>query len=217
MFEGYNMEISDNFELGLRFKKGWFEIMPTAFYSKNSNLLTTIYDPRVKLNYQQNIGEATGYGFEVETNIHITDNITFFVNPTYTIMTYDTDLTYQGYTLNTKHKQVVDTPEWLIKSGLILKYAGVELVPMIRFVGDRYGDAEHKEKVDDYFLMDLKVAYTMKDLSYVQTAKISLELQNILNSKYISVINASDDSRSGSTSYYTGAPFTAVIKLSMEF
>ncbi len=102
MFEGFGMEISDNLELGARFKHDWFEIMPTIFYSKNRNLLTTVYDPRVNLNYQQNIGKATGYGFEFETNLHITDNLTFFVNPTYCSMTYDEDLTYQGYTLSAK-------------------------------------------------------------------------------------------------------------------
>ncbi len=69
--------------------------MPTLFYSTNSDLLTTVYDPRVKLSYQQNIGDATGYGLEVETTAFITDHITLFVNPTYCILTYDDDLTYR--------------------------------------------------------------------------------------------------------------------------
>ncbi len=84
---------------------------------------------------------------------------------------------------------------------------------MVRYVGERYGDAEHKENVDDYFLADLKISYTMKNISIVETAKLSLELQNIFNNKYVSLINASDDSRSGSTSYYVGAPFTVVMKV----
>lgn len=217
MFEGYNMELTDTFDLGARFKKDWFEINPTVYYSTHRNLLTTVYDPRVKLSYQQNIGEGTGYGVEVETNIHITDNITFFVNPTYSILTYDDNLTYQGYTLNSKGKQVVDTPEWLVKSGLIFKYSGLEIVPMFRYVGERYGDAEHKENIGDYFLADLKIGYTMKNISIIESMKLSMELQNIFNTKYVSLINASDDSRAGSTSYYVGAPFTVVMKVSMEF
>jgi iron complex outermembrane receptor protein len=191
--------------------------MPTLFYSTNSNLLTTVYDPRVKLNYQQNIGDATGYGFEVEANAFLNDNITLFVNPTYCILTYDNDLTYQGATLDTDGKQVVDTPEWMVKAGVIFRYAGFEIVPMVRYIGERYGDAEHKESVGDYFLADFKISYTTPKIPHVDALKLSLELQNIVNNEYISLINASDDSRAGSTSYYTGAPFTALLKASMEF
>lgn len=217
MFQGYDMEISDNFELGARFRKDRFEIMPTIFYSTNSNLLTTIYDPRVKLNYQQNIGDATGYGLEVEANAFITDHVTLFVNPTYCILTYDDDLTYQGATLDTEGKQVVDTPEWMVKAGVIFKYAGFEIVPMVRYIGKRYGDAAHTESVGDYFLADLKIDYTTPKIPHMEALKLSVELQNLFGEDYISLINASDDSRAGSTSYYTGAPFTALIKASMAF
>ncbi len=132
-------------------------------------------------------------------------------------MTYDDDLTYQSYVLNAKGNQVVDTPVWLLKTGLIFKYAGFEVVPMLRYVGERYGDVEHKESVDAYFLADLKISYTMKDISIINNPKLSLELQNIFNNKYISLINFSDDNRVGSTGYHTGAPFTAPGKISMAF
>jgi iron complex outermembrane receptor protein len=217
MFDGYDMEISNNFELGARFKQDRFEIMPTLFYSTNSDLLTTVYDPRVKLSYQQNIGDATGYGLEVETNAFITDHITLFVNPTYCILTYDDDLTYQGATLDTDGKQVVDTPEWMVKAGVIFRYGGFEVVPMVRYIGKRYGDAAHTESVGDYFLADLKIDYTTPKIPHMEALKLSVELQNIFGEEYISLINASDDSRAGSTSYYAGAPFTALIKASMAF
>jgi len=74
------------------------------------------YDPRVNLSYQQNIGKATGYGFELETNLYLNKDITFFVNPTYTVLTYDDNLTYQGKTMNTQGNQVVDVPTWLDKN-----------------------------------------------------------------------------------------------------
>jgi iron complex outermembrane receptor protein len=35
-------------------------------------------------------------GFELETNIYLNKEFTFFVNPTYTVLTYDDNLTYQG-------------------------------------------------------------------------------------------------------------------------
>ncbi|MGD9506084.1 MAG: TonB-dependent receptor, partial [Syntrophobacteraceae bacterium] len=211
------MEISDNFEIGARYRMDWLEVMPTVFYSKHDKLLTTVYDPRVNLSYQQNIGKATGVGVELETNIYLGEYLTFFFNPTYTDLTYDDDLTYQGSTLDTEGKQVVDTPEWLIKSGVVLKYKGLEIVPMVRYMGERYGDAEHKEKVGDYFLADLKIDYTFTNAPLLKSIKTSLEFYNLFDKKYISSITSSDDTRAGSTSYYAGAPFTMLGKVSFDF
>ena len=217
LFNGYDMEVSDNFELGTRFRKNWIEIMPTVFYSKHKDLLTTVYDPRVKLNYNQNIGEATSSGIELEANLYFNKNLTFFLNPTYTDFTYDGDLIYQGNTLYTKDKQIVDTPEWSWKTGLIFTYKDFEIIPMARYLGNRYGDAEHKERIDDYIVADLKFSYTKKNLSFVEALKVSLEFSNILDKQYVSVINALDASRAGATSYYVGAPFTMILKVSAEF
>jgi iron complex outermembrane receptor protein len=217
LFNGYDMEISDNFEIGARYRMDWLEVMPTVFYSKHDKLLTTVYDPRVNLSYQQNIGKATGVGAELETNIYLGEYLTFFFNPTYTDLTYDDDLTYQGSTLDTEGKQVVDTPEWLIKSGVVLKYKGLEIVPMVRYMGERYGDAEHKEKVGDYFLADLKIDYTFTNAPLLKSIKTSLEFYNLFDKKYISSITSSDDTRAGSTSYYAGAPFTMLGKVSFDF
>ena len=143
--------------------------------------------------------------------------LTLFVNPTYTALTYDEDLTYQGNTLDTKGKQVVDTPQWYVKTGLIFSYRGFEVIPMIRYIGSRYGDAEHKERIDDYFMADMKVSYTKKNLFFIEALKVSLEFLNIFDNEYVSVINAMDDSRAGKTSYYVGAPFTALLKVALEF
>ncbi|NCC84708.1 MAG: TonB-dependent receptor [Clostridia bacterium] len=94
MFDGYDIETSDNFKLGLRVRHEWFDVTPAVFYSRHRNLLTTVHDPRVNLDYQQNVGDATGIGFEIESNFYLTDDLTLFVNPTYTKLTYDDDLTY---------------------------------------------------------------------------------------------------------------------------
>jgi iron complex outermembrane recepter protein len=217
LFNGYDMEISDNYELGARFRWNRFEIMPAVFYSKNKNLLTTVYDPRVDLSYSQNIGDATGYGFEVETNFLIHEYVNFFLNPSYTRLKYDDNLTFQGNTRNTKDKQVVDTPEWSIKAGLIFTWRDFEAIPMVRYIGKRYGDAEHREEIDDYVVADLKMGYTFRNISFIDRLKLSLELINLFDEKYVSVINASDDARAGATSYLVGAPFTAMMTVSFDF
>ena len=217
MFSGYDMEISDTFELGARFWFDRFEVVPTLFYSRHQNLLTTVYDPRVNQSYFQNAGDATGYGIEIESNFLVNDHLNLFFNPSYTALTYDDDLLFQGAVRNTKDKQVLDTPEWTVKTGLIYTCKDFEVIPMVRYLGTRYGDAEHTEKIDDYLVADLKIGYSFHHLSSVDELKLSLELTNLFDKEYVSVINAMDDSRTGRTSYYVGDPFTAMMTVSVNF
>jgi iron complex outermembrane recepter protein len=220
LLEGYDMEISDNIELGFRYHSEKMEFRPTIFYAKHKNLLTTVHDPRIGAigaDYFQNIGEATGYGMELEANFFLGNHISFFFNPSHTSFTYDERLTYAGATLDTKDKQVVDTPEWMIKSGLIFTYGDFEFVPMLRYIGKRYGDAENKEKIDGYTVADLKIGYNKKLHSVVDTLNISLELTNLFDKEYISLIDAVDDYLAGKRSYYVGGPFTALMSVSLKF
>jgi iron complex outermembrane receptor protein len=217
LFEGYDMETSDNFELGLRITHERFEITPSVFYSLHRDLLTTVYDPRVDLSYRQNVGDATGYGVEVEAAFYVTRDLTVFVNPSYTRMTYEDDLTYQGDDLETGGKQVVDTPEWMVKAGLVWKHKGFEVVPSVRYMGERYGDAEHNERVDGFSVVDLSLKYEYREPSFADAVRFSLDLYNLFDTEYVSVINASDDTREGGASYYAGAPFTAVFSVGFEF
>lgn len=228
LFEGYNIEKSDNVDIGMRFRKDFIEVNPTVFFSKHRNLLTTITDPRVidpsnnnkPVNYQQNVGKAKGYGFELEANVFISDWLTFYVNPTYTHLTYDGDITYSGATLSTDGKQVVDVPKWTVVSGFILKHKDFEVAPQTRYIGKRYGDCQHKEYIPSYAVFDLKLNYSKEKIGMLKRLKFSLELYNIFNKKYVSVINAMDDAVSGTTSgatYGVGAPFTMLGSILFTF
>lgn len=217
LFDGFDIEESDNIDIGVRFVGDFFEVGSTLFYSKHKNLMTTVFDPRVNLSYNQNVGKATAYGIELESNFYLHDNATAFVNPTYTVFTYDDDLTFQGATLRAKGNQVVDTPEWMLRAGMIFAWNDLEVIPSLRYTGSRYGDVEHREKIDSYTVADLKVNYTLRERLSTNRIRFSLELNNIFNEKYISRITASDDSRGGAASYFVGAPFTALASATVEF
>ena len=217
LFDGYDLEKSDTFDLGLRYAGDWFDLAPTLFYAKHKNLLTSIYDPRVDLNYQQNMGEASGYGIDLEMNAYPTDSLTLFVNPSYTVLTYDDDLVFAGARLDSEGRQVLDTPRWQVKSGLIYRPGAAEIAPVLRWMGARHGDVEHRERVGSYLLVDLRGSYSFQQVGPIETLKIGLELNNLLNRKYVSVINAFDDSREGQTGYYPGAPFTTVLTVDLKF
>lgn len=222
LFDGYGIEKSDNFDLGIRYKAGLFEISPTLFYGKHKDLLTTISDSRVlsggkPINYQQNIGKATSYGLETEINLYMSDSLTLFVNPTYSHFTYDDDITYLGATMSTKDNQIVDTPKWMARTGLIYKVGPFEIIPMARYLGERYGDATNNNKVESCWLFDGQIVYTQKNFYDKAKLKVALEINNIFDKEYISVINASDDTMDGAASYYQGAPRTVMLTMGVHF
>ncbi|AFL68095.1 TonB-dependent receptor [Sulfurospirillum barnesii] len=213
LFDGYGIEESHNFDVGVRFKGEMLEIAPTLFYGKHKNLLTTIINPLdATLSYQQNVGKATSYGIETEINFFMNDSTTLFINPTYTDFTYDEDI----IGMKTKGKQLVDTPKWMARSGIIYKIGNFELVPMVRFLGERYGNATNTEKVEEAWLADFKAIYTQKNFYEKSTLKVSLELDNIFNKEYISVINASDY-ETGTTTYSQGAPRSVMLSVGLKF
>ena len=217
MFQGYDMEITDTVEAGVRLDLGRLELTPTLYATRSENLLVTVYDPRVNLSYQQNKGDATGYGAELEATLRLDERFTVFLSPSYNILTYDHDLTYQGATLDCKGRQVVDTPEVMAKAGVLFTWKDLAVSPFLRYVGERYGDARHKEKVDGYTVLDLKADYTIPDILHAKALVLSLEASNLLGEKYVSSITASDDSRDGERSSLVGAPFSVLLSAALRF
>ncbi len=222
MFDGYGIERTDTFDLGLRHQAEHFDVTPTLFYSKHKNLLTTISDSRIivggsPVSYQQNVGKATSYGMELAFNAYVNDRLSFFVNPTYTHFTYDEDIVNKGTSIAAKGRQVVDTPRWMARAGLNYRWGDFEISPSVRYLGARYGNIAHTERVGSHAVADLGIRYTRKKVLGNATLKAGLELNNLFNRKYVSVINASDDNLGGGASYMVGAPFSAALKVGLEW
>lgn len=220
LFAGYDMEESTTIDFGARVRLPRLEIMPTIYYAEHEKLLTTISDSRVIVNgrplsYGQNVGEASGFGADVQINVFPSESLTIFVNPTYTELTYDEDLSFQGNTLATKDLQIVDTPEWSGRAGLIYTWRNLEVTPLLRYVGSRYGDATHRERIDSYVVADLTAAYTFRKLWHDAQLRLSAEVANLLGEEYVGVINASDDTRAGAASYFPGAPRQVIVRLGL--
>jgi len=213
LFDGYTTETSHNLDIGLRYLNNIFELSANLFIGKHKNLLTGIINNRDNtLQYQQNIGEATSYGVEAELNFYLDDTLTIFANPTYNHFTYDQNI--KG--MNTDSKQVVDTPKWMLKSGIIYQLNNFEFIPTISYLGTRYGDALNNEKIDEHYLANLLIKYVEKNFYNRSDLIFTLESNNLFNEKYISVINASDDSLETS-SYYQGAPRNIMFTMELLF
>jgi iron complex outermembrane receptor protein len=95
--------------------------------------------------------------------------------------------------------------------------AGVTLEDLSEgYMGERCGDAGDNERVDGYSAVDLSLNCEYREPSFADAVRFSFNL-NLFDTGYVSVINASDDTREGGASYYAGAPFTAVFSVGFEF
>ncbi|MBC2695109.1 MAG: TonB-dependent receptor [Desulfobacteraceae bacterium] len=220
ILDKWEMETSDNYDISFRYHSKNFSIAPVAFYSKHHDLLVAIDDPNVinngkPVSYHQNVGNATSYGFELETSFCPSKNLIVYFNPSYTEMSFDDDFKTKGNVLKIKGNQLPDTPNWVIKSGLIYTIADFEISPVVRWVDKRYGDATNKEEVDDYTIVDLGIKYSKEDLGWLRHASIGLELKNLFDEKYVGAIYASDTATS--VDYYAGSPFTVICSISGKF
>jgi iron complex outermembrane receptor protein len=222
IFDGWEMETSDNFDLGFRYSRKYFSIAPVFFYSKHNNLLVSIDDPRVinptnnkPVSYYQNVGDATAYGSELELNFYPSKNVIVYFNPSYTDMSFDDDLKRGDKIVKIEGNQIPDTPKWIIKSGLIYTINNVEISPTLKWIDSRYGDALNKERIDDYAVVDLNLRYTINDFWRLREAKVGLELSNLFDKKYVGAIIGSDTGTGAE--YYAAPPFTAILTVSGKF
>ncbi|HDS16027.1 MAG TPA: TonB-dependent receptor [Proteobacteria bacterium] len=216
VFDQWKLETSDNFDFGCRFQHRWFSLAPSIFYAQHHDLLFVAFDPKVGVNYHQNLGDATIWGVELECNIYPADNLMFYFNPSYSQATFDDDVNNSGAGLAAKNQDLPDTPRWLLKAGAIYRWGDLSFAPSLKYVDRRYGDIENREKIDRYTTVDMTIGYRLKNLKFLREAGLELECINLFDKKYVGTINADDDGSSASQ-YYAGVPFTLIGKISGKF
>jgi iron complex outermembrane receptor protein len=94
---------------------------------------------------------------------------------------------------------------------------GFILSPVVRYTSGRYGDILQTEKIGGAAVFDVDFTYAaaMPQIK-AGSLDITLAFSNVLNSKYVSILNTSDYTTLGST-YQMGAPFTVQGAISLSF
>lgn len=224
LIDDYSFETSDNFDLGILFNTKNIKVNANAFYSKQKNVLQNVvspYYPTIKASYNQNVGELTAYGAELETYFMPIKNMTIFFHPSYNRMSFDKNLELvvsgKKTVFELKGKQSPSVPMWMMKTGLMYKLKDLSFNTILTYTGDRYADALGKFKVPSNTVIDASLNYELKDISFVKKMIFGIELKNILNTKYISMINTSDFSQNGEPTFNVGFPRTFVATMSLDF
>jgi iron complex outermembrane receptor protein len=217
IFDEWTMETSDNIDLGIRFSNESITFSPSFFYAKHHDVLASAYNPEVGVNYFRNVGRLTAYGADIECYLKPVENLSIFVNPTVNEMSYDKNLVRNDETINIKGNQSPATPKFSLKTGAIVSTNKLNTSLMVKHIGKRYGDATNLEEIDAYTLADFRIRYAIPAPIFLNSLYTSLEVKNILNTRYVGAINASNDSNKGSAMYYAGMPRSIVASVEINF
>lgn len=214
-------ESMDNFDLGLRYRHEDWNIAPTLYYSMHKHKTVTVYDSVIGVPYLQSNADASSYGAELEISgrpLPGYRQLSFYLSGSWSRHEFDNNIqTASNRIVQSKGKQVPDTPEWMAKFGPTWEDYGFSVTPLIRFIGTRYGDTENKEKISDYTVVDLHMGYTRKDTLGFKKIAVGLDLINLFDRAYVGQINTSDFALNNSINYYPGAPFTVMSSITAEF
>ena len=180
--------------------------------------------PRIDARYPWNVADADRYGVELEGTLRITPAWSLVGNYTWNRFRYLEDLALSATgTIATEGKQVVDTPEQMLKLGARYEHDAWGLGLDARYIGERYGDVLNEERVDAVTLFDASAHYRL-----TAALNLTLSVLNVFDQEYIGAISAADDAianytaalngvtGNGST-YQYGAPRTLYVGLSAQF
>lgn len=208
-------ELSDQLDLSVGYKNGGLDIVSTLFGAKNQNRQVMVADPSLGgLSYYQGTAKTTQYGIELEAGYRLNEALTLFGSGTVASETYDEDTPTLagGRSLGTKGKQIPNTANTMFKGGFTYRWRDLSISPIVRNVGQRYGDSAQTQPVKGYTVFDLNADYRIwRDIRF------SMNLQNVFNREYVSQISANDFNLNGATAYYTGAPRAVTFTLSGRF
>lgn len=208
-------ELSDQIDLSASYKNGGLTLVPTVFAAKNQNRQVMVTDPALGgLSYYQGTAKTTQYGAELEAGYEINHSWSIFGSATLASETYDADTSTLtgGAVLATKDKQIPNAPKSMLKGGFTYRQGNLSLSPVMRFIGQRYGDSAQTQPVGSYAVFDFNAGYNLG-----HEVRLGLTVQNLFDRRYVSEITQNDFNLNAATSYYAGAPRTAALTLSAKF
>lgn len=213
------LETSDNIDVGLRYNNGTFSVAPTLFYAAYHNKQVTAYDSAVGASYLQPGAEARSFGAELEASWKPLSWLTLFGSGSYNSFQFTDDIsTGLGSSLRVTGNQVPDVPLWLAKVGFTATYEKFKGTALYRFVDSRYGDVQNRNYIRPYNIVDLYLSYDLPPLFRNKECKLTLDVMNLFDERYIAIIRSpSDDAQSASSIYYPGSPLSVVAGITVKF
>lgn len=221
LWDKQNLEISDNFDIGIKYKAGNIIYTPNLFLTKVTGKQATVYDAQYNVNYPTNNLDALSYGIELAASGTITDSLDFLASAFYNRYYYtDNYKTSASVTTSIEGNQVPDAPLYGLKGSMTYKAGHWRFTPILRFTGSRYGNADHTEKISSFTTVDFDIDYTLPKMETFKEGNIRLSFVNLFNEHHIASIITPDNALAADTTkptYLAGSPFGAYLSATFKF
>jgi iron complex outermembrane receptor protein len=208
-------ELDDVLDLSIRrkFNNGYIE--PVIYYgrirNKSINTSTTING--TTQTFSQNIGNGHMEGAQLNWGWMPSSAITLFGSASINKAIVTEDVAGLS---SIKGNQFPDTPRVMANVGINWQVNNISITPVAQYMGSRYDDIYHTNRIPSYYTLNLDIGYS--DKSTWGKTDYTLSILNAFDRRYISQINAPDLPTSGGTmNYYPGAPRTLMAKVAVSF
>ncbi len=181
----------NDYELGWRFASEKSKINANIFYMdyKDQLVLTGAIDD-VGQPLRATSGESYRLGLEIDAQFKVGNQFTIMPNIALsTNKNVDFITSRDGQVVNLGNTNISFSPEIIF--GNILEYKPIEnfqVSLLSKYVGDQFmGNIDSQvSKLDSYFINDINLAYTFKNVLFMKEIAVTGLVNNILNVKYVS-------------------------------
>ncbi|HEY3432883.1 MAG TPA: TonB-dependent receptor [Rhodocyclaceae bacterium] len=207
-------ELDDAVDLGLRLTYANSYVEPVIYYAKIQNKSVTAPSPITGFAtaFAQNVGNGYTQGAQVSWGWTPAAAWTLFGTASINKAVFDQNIT--GVSQSIIGQQFPDTPKVMANLGTSWSQNGYTVTPTIQYMGERYDNVTHDNRIAGFFTVNLDLNYRQK--TNWGKADYSVTVLNLLDRRYINLIDASD-LNSGATTFYPGAPRTLMAKMSVSF
>ena len=218
LWDEHQMEISQNFEVGLKMHGKNWSISPTVYYDIHRNKQAVLFDSVLNAYYPMNNADAKAYGVELEAEARPADGLKCYGSFSWNKFHFTQDVRSDAPgnpPIQIEGNQVPDAPEFLAKGMVSWKTGELTISPIARYTSTRYGDVMHTQKIDGATAFDLDFTWSKAMLGF-KSVDCSLTFMNLFDKKYVSLISTSDYKTLNST-FQPGAPFTVVASIAVHY
>lgn len=208
-------EIATGIDIGARIRLAEVYIDPTVYYSRSRNKGISVYNADAGTNYSQNVGQTEATGFQLAAGWSATNTLQLVSAFSYSRSVFVENVrTAVNTILQVEGKQLPDVPRVMGNLGAIWRYQGISVVPLLQYVGPRWGNTVYNERIPGYWLTDLTANYEQK--ANWGKWKVAAGVMNLFDRQYIGQISTSE-LNTGSGTYYPGAPRTLFASVGANF
>jgi iron complex outermembrane recepter protein len=219
-------EESTTFELGWRTRGEKFEAAVAAYAVQFENrILAVAQGAGIVGNAPvlSNVGGVNSYGGEFTGRYEIFDNLDVFGSVTYNNSEYSDNVTRRDGSIvaATKGKNVVNTPEWLVKGDVTYDDGNFFAKLGASYTGERYFTYLNDDvngKVPSYTLVEASIGYRFTDGALLKGIEAQLNVTNATDEDYVSTIGSNGFGNTGDNqTLLVGAPQQIVFTLKKAF